>query len=91
MSQLSSVNVSKTCNWSFAKVEETKAHDAGVHKGLKWFDIEQGDMPTSVHVELMKQGEIKDPYKCMHEYDVQVSIRLLHGLEFAANLRPCGV
>jgi hypothetical protein len=73
MSELSRVNLSKTCNWSFAQVAGSKQQDAKDGEHHKWFDIRQGDMPTSVHVELMKQGVIKDPYKGMNEYDVQVS------------------
>jgi beta-mannosidase len=73
MSQSLPINLSKTCNWSFAQVEGVKPDDAVNSKAWKWFDIKQGDMPTSVHVELIKQGVIKDPYKGMNEYDVQVS------------------
>jgi beta-mannosidase len=75
MSKVSTENLSKTCKWSFAQVEGKKAEDAAVAKGLKWFDIAQGDMPTSVHVELIKREEIPDPYKGLNEYDVQVSHR----------------
>lgn len=44
-------------------------------------------MPTSIHVELIKQGVIKDPYKGMNEYDVQVSFQRLPVLEFAVDRR----
>lgn len=82
MSKMSTGNLSKTCKWSFAQVEGKLAEDAAVTKGLKWFDIAQGDMPTSVHVELIKQGEIKDPYKGLNEYDVQVgSLSAILGTE----------
>jgi hypothetical protein len=83
MSELSRVNLSKTCNWSFAQVEGEKQQDAKDGEHHEWFDIKQGDMPTSVHVELMKQGVIKDPYKGMNEYDVQVSLDrvLVHSLD----------
>lgn len=69
---MSTENLSKTCKWSFAQVQGKAAEDPAVAKGLKWFDIAQGDMPTSVHVQLIKQGEIEDPYKGLNEYDVQV-------------------
>ncbi|KAJ9117501.1 hypothetical protein QFC22_004351 [Naganishia vaughanmartiniae] len=68
---MSSTNLSKESRWSFAQVEASKVRDAAAQKSLKWYDIKQGDMPTSVHVQLMKQGEIPDPYKGMNEYDVQ--------------------
>ncbi|GHJ85131.1 hypothetical protein NliqN6_1533 [Naganishia liquefaciens] len=64
-------NLSKTCKWSFAQVEDRATDEAAAMKRLKWFDIAQGDMPTSVHVELIKRGDIEDPYKGMNEYDVQ--------------------
>lgn len=74
MSKAYTDNLSKTCKWAFAQVEGEKAQDAAAAKGLKWFDIAQGDMPTSVHVELIKRGEIPDPYKSLNEYDVQVGV-----------------
>lgn len=73
MSEASTTNLSKQSRWTFAQVEASKIQDVAAQKALKWYDIEQGDMPTSVHVQLMKQGEIPDPYKGMNEYDVQVS------------------
>lgn len=83
MSDLSPVNLSKTCHWSFAQVKGSESQDVATGDHLKWFDIKQGDMPTSVHVELMKQDVIKDPYKGMNEYDVQVSTLRLHVLAFS--------
>lgn len=75
MSQGLTTNISKESHWSFAQVEASKSQNVASQKALKWYDIEQGDMPTSVHVQLMKQGEIPDPYKGMNEYDVQVSVQ----------------
>jgi beta-mannosidase len=57
-------------NWSFHQLPSSLSDSKDVREP-EWIKVQS--MPTSVHVQLLKQGKIVDPYKGLGEWDVQVS------------------
>ncbi len=55
--------------WSFHQVPSSFDDNAPL-KEADWITVDK--VPTSVHVELIKQGKIVDPFKGLGEWDVQV-------------------
>jgi hypothetical protein len=63
-------------NWSYTQLTPTRIPDGAragqeVQEEKKWFAASK--FPTSVHVELMKRGELADHCKGLNEWDIQAS------------------
>ena len=59
--------------WQFAQVPSKDVPDIVESCG----DWQACEVPTSVHVELIKAGKIPDPFKGLKEWDVQCESGLL--------------
>jgi hypothetical protein len=69
-----------TENWSYTQLTPTRIPDGSkagkeIQEEKEWFPASK--FPTSVHVELMKRGELADHCKGLNEWDIQVSASLL--------------
>jgi len=65
-----------TENWSYTQLTPTRIPDGSkagkeIQEEKEWFPASK--FPTSVHVELMKRGELADHCKGLNEWDIQVS------------------
>lgn len=65
--------------WQFCQApietNSTKGHHEQDGIAKDW--VACSKVPTSVHVELFKQGKIPDPFKDLNEWDVQCELSLL--------------
>lgn len=67
-------------NWSYTQLTPTRIPDgpkAGeeIQEEKEWFPASK--FPTSVHVELMKRGELPDHCKGLNEWDIQASLSVV--------------
>ena len=80
LTQVLAVMESKTflhTDWSYTQLIPTSSPETAQQEQKEQEEKEYrpvSKFPTSIHVELLKTGDIPDPYKGLAEWDVQVSV-----------------